>query len=74
MEISQNHNPVWINTDDAKKLNIKQGDAIKVTISDTVSGLESGYFIAMAVPTESNHARCISKLSPRRNDGNLKMQ
>ena len=52
MEISQNHNPVWINTDDAKRLNIKQGDAIKVTISDTVSGLESGYYIAMAVPTE----------------------
>ncbi len=53
MEISQNHNPVWINTQDAKKLNIKQGDAIKVTIIDTVSGLESGYFIAMAVPTEA---------------------
>lgn len=53
MEISQNHNPVWINTADAKRMNIKQGDAIKVTISDTVSGLESGYFIAMAVPTEA---------------------
>ena len=53
MEISQNHNPVWINTDDAHRLNIKQGDAIKVTITDTVSGLESGYFIAMAVPTEA---------------------
>jgi len=53
MEISQNHNPVWINTQDAKRMNIKQGDAIKVTITDTVSGLESGYFIAMAVPTEA---------------------
>ncbi|RUM73365.1 MAG: twin-arginine translocation pathway signal protein, partial [Sulfurovum sp.] len=53
MEISQNHNPVWINTQDAKRLNIKQGDAIKVTIIDTVSGLESGYFIAMGVPTEA---------------------
>jgi len=53
MEISQNHNPVWINTDDAKRLNIKQGDAIKVTITDTLSGLESGYYIAMAVPTEA---------------------
>jgi len=53
MEISQNHNPVWINTQDAKRLNIKRGDAIKVTISDTVCGLESGYFIAMAVPTEA---------------------
>jgi anaerobic selenocysteine-containing dehydrogenase len=53
MEISQNHNPVWINTQDAQRLNIKHGDAIKVTISDTVSGLESGYFIAMAVPTEA---------------------
>jgi len=53
MEISQNHNPVWINTQDAKRLNIKRGDAIKVTITDTVEdGLESGYFIAMAVPTE----------------------
>ncbi|MDD5359405.1 MAG: molybdopterin-dependent oxidoreductase [Sulfurovaceae bacterium] len=54
MEISQNHNPVWINTQDASKLGIKRGDAIKVTISDTVSGLTSGYFIAMAVPTEGH--------------------
>ncbi len=53
MEISQNHNPVWIHTTDAKRLNIKQGDAIKVTITDTLSGLESGYYIAMAVPTEA---------------------
>jgi anaerobic selenocysteine-containing dehydrogenase len=52
MEISQNHNPVWINAEDAKRLGIKRGAAIKVTISDTVSDLESGYFIAMAVPTE----------------------
>jgi len=52
MEISQNHNPVWIATQDADRMGIKRGDAIKVTISDTVSGLESGYFIAMAVPTE----------------------
>ena len=53
MEISQNHNPVWIYTKDAEKLGIKRGDAIKVQIVDTVSGIESGYFIAMAVPTEA---------------------
>jgi len=52
MEISQNHNPIWIATQDASRLGIKRGDAIKVTITDTVSGLDSGYFIAMAVPTE----------------------
>ncbi len=52
MEISQNHNPVWINTSDAKKLEIKKGDPVKVKIVDTMNGLESGYFIAMAVPTE----------------------
>jgi anaerobic selenocysteine-containing dehydrogenase len=52
MEISQNHNPVWINTEDAKRMKIKRGDAIKVQITDTVSNLDSGYFIAMAVPTE----------------------
>jgi len=52
MEISQNHNPIWIATSDAKRLGIKREDKIKVTITDTVSGLESGYFIAMAVPTE----------------------
>lgn len=52
MEISQNHNPIWIATKDAARLGIKRGDAIKVTITDTVSGLDSGYFIAMAVPTE----------------------
>ena len=53
MEISQNHNPIWIYTKDAEKLNIKRGDAVKVKITDTVTGLESGYFIAMAVPTEA---------------------
>jgi len=52
MEISQNHNPIWISTQDATRLKIKREDKIKVTINDTVSGLESGYFIAMAVPTE----------------------
>ncbi len=53
MEISQNHNPVWIYTKDAEKLGIKRGDAIRVNITDTVCGLDSGYFIAMAVPTEA---------------------
>ncbi len=53
MEISVNHNPVWIHTSDAKRLGLKRGDKIKVRIVDTVSGLESGYFIAMAVPTEA---------------------
>jgi len=53
MEISQNHNPVWINTQDANRLGIKRGDAIKVEIVDTVSELSSGYFVAMAVPTEA---------------------
>ncbi len=53
MEISQNHNPIWIYTKDAKKLGIKNQEPVKVRIVDTVSGLESGYFIAMAVVTEA---------------------
>lgn len=53
MEISQNHDPIWIYTKDAQKLGFKRGDAIRVKIVDTVSGLESGYFVAMAVPTEA---------------------
>ena len=53
MEISQNHNPIWIHTSDAKRLGIKKGDKIRVRIVDTVSGLESGYFVAMAIPTEA---------------------
>ena len=52
MEISQNHNPVWIAPADAKRLGFKKGDPVKLRIVDTVSGLESGYFIAMAIPTE----------------------
>ncbi len=52
MEISQNHDPIWIATGDAQRLGFKRGDAIRVRIVDTVSGLESGYFVAMAVPTE----------------------
>ncbi len=53
MEISQNHNPIWIYTKDAEKLGISRGDAIKVQIQDTLTGIKSGYFIAMAVPTEA---------------------
>ncbi len=52
MEISQNHDPIWIATGDAQRLGFKRGDAVRVRIVDTVSGLESGYFVAMAVPTE----------------------
>ncbi len=52
MEISQNHDPIWISTPDAEKLGFKRGDAIRVKIVDSVSGLESGHFVAMAVPTE----------------------
>ena len=40
MEISQNHDPIWIATDDAQRLGFKRGDAIRVRIVDTVSGLE----------------------------------
>jgi len=53
MEISQNHNPIWIYTKDAEKLGIKRGDAVKVQIEDTLTGIQSGHFIAMAVPTEA---------------------
>jgi len=52
MEISQNHDPIWIATGDAARQGFKRGDAIRVRIVDVVSGLESGYFVAMAVPTE----------------------
>ncbi len=52
MEISQNHDPIWISVEDAKRQGFKRGDAIRVEIVDTVSGLSSGYFVAMAVPTE----------------------
>ncbi len=53
MEISQNHNPVWIYEGDAKKLGIKKGDPIKVRVVDTVSGIEVGYFVGMAMPTQA---------------------
>ncbi|WP_304544215.1 molybdopterin-dependent oxidoreductase [Sulfurimonas microaerophilic] len=52
MEISQNHDPIWISTKDAKRQGFKRGDAIRVRIVDSVTGLESGHFVAMAVPTE----------------------
>jgi hypothetical protein len=52
MEISQNHDPIWISTEDAKLQGFKRGDSIRVEIVDSVSGLSSGYFVAMAVPTE----------------------
>jgi len=52
MEISQNHDPIWISTPDAKRQGFKRGDSIRVRITDSVTGLDSGYFVAMAVPTE----------------------
>jgi hypothetical protein len=52
MEISQNHNPLWINEADAARLGLKRGDAVKVRVVDTMSKLESGYFVAMCVPTQ----------------------
>ncbi len=52
MEISQNHDPIWISTGDAARQGFKRGDAIRVKIVDSLTGLESGYFVAMAVPTE----------------------
>ena len=52
MEISQNHDPIWISTPDAARQGFKRGDAIRVNIVDSVTGLASGFFVAMAVPTE----------------------
>ena len=52
MEISQNHDPIWISTPDAVRQGFKRGDAIRVNIVDSLTGLASGYFVAMAVPTE----------------------
>ena len=60
MEISQNHDPIWINTEDAKRLGFKRGDAIRVRITDTVSELESGFFVAMAIPTEGQRPGTLS--------------
>ncbi len=52
MEISQNHNPLWINVKDAARLGLTKGEAVKVRVVDTLSGLEAGYFVAMCMPTE----------------------
>jgi hypothetical protein len=52
MEISQNHNPLWINTKDAERLGLKRNAPVKVRVVDTLSSLEAGYFIATAQPTE----------------------
>ncbi|MBL8913055.1 MAG: molybdopterin-dependent oxidoreductase [Archangium sp.] len=52
MEISQNHNPVWMSTSDAKRLGFTRGQPIKLRVLDTLSGKEAGYFIAMCMPTE----------------------
>ena len=53
MEISQNHNPVWIYEGDAKRLGIKRGDPIKLRVIDTLTGIETGYFVGMAMPTQA---------------------
>ena len=53
MEISQNHNPVWIYEGDAKRLGIKRGDPIKVWVVDSLTGIKTGYFVGMAMPTQA---------------------
>ncbi len=53
MEISQNHNPVWIYEGDAKRLGIKKGDPIKVWVVDSLTGIKTGYFVGMAIPTQA---------------------
>ncbi len=52
MEISQNHNPLWMATVDAARLGFARGEPVKVRVVDTLSGKESGYFIAQCQPTE----------------------
>ncbi len=53
MEISQNHNPVWIYEGDAKRLGIRRGDPIKVWVVDSLTGIKTGYFVGMAMPTQA---------------------
>jgi anaerobic selenocysteine-containing dehydrogenase len=53
MEIGQNHNPLWIYEKDAKRLGINRGDAVKVWVVDTLTGIKTGYFVAMATPTQA---------------------
>lgn len=60
MEISQNHAPLWIAVQDAQRLGLKRGDPVKVRVVDTVSGLESGYFIAQAQPTQGHAPGIVS--------------
>ncbi len=53
-EISQNHAPLWMSIQDAEKMGVSRGDAVKVRVVDTMSGKESGYFVAQAQPTEGH--------------------
>ena len=52
MEISQNHNPLWMNTKDAARLGFVRGEPVKVRVVDTLTGQQSGYFVAQCQPTE----------------------
>lgn len=52
MEISQNHNPLWMSPGDAARMGFARGDAVKIRVVDTVSGLEAGWFVASCQPTE----------------------
>lgn len=52
MEISQNHNPIWMATADAKRLGFARGEPVRVRVVDTLSGKEAGYFVAQCQPTE----------------------
>jgi anaerobic selenocysteine-containing dehydrogenase len=51
-EINQNQNPLWINTRDAERMQLRRGDPVRVRVVDTVSGEDAGYFVAMCQPTE----------------------
>lgn len=60
MEISQNHAPLWMNVDDAARVGVKRGEAVRVRVVDTVSGTESGYFVAQAQPTQGHAPGVVS--------------
>jgi hypothetical protein len=52
-EITREHNPILISTNELKRLNLKDGHLVRVKFLDDITGLEVGHLVAQLMGTES---------------------
>jgi|GEM_PF-5042237 len=83
--VFKNHSPLWISKSDAKTLNLKDLEVVRVRIIDETTKLESGYFVAMIKITDAirektlamdlniGRWRVLNSIKPINSNNNLKL-